>query len=407
MNLPQTLSIGSFEPYDILEHGIPTTGIRHQRRSVEERDIRLIASIAERPVTADMLSEELLVSLVIVCDVMFSLCAGMHDDFSLPENKRILYSAAEHKLVVDGEYLTKAELLAIVLPVNEIYKQYRERLRRDGNISTSIVPGTSSLYGECHMLQYRGELSADVIKRITLKKLSVDITPRYLTIGKIRTMANSLITQSMTDDQPTIRLLKNTRFIDLSMHKYKDLLDNAVVQVETNMDYSTDVVMTEPFIETDYIRSILSRNHRGFFQTLMGANFSPDYLKMSDNKLYYSLNIAGMIRCIDVVALAAKSMTMAYLPVQKVVEAEMRKINVMLMSAFFEAFGCIALINQHNTSKPVRLLIKYPSTATKDEFCCIMMPMVSILRKRQVDIYFYDTDEDMLKSSMFAYEVIN
>lgn len=296
------------------------------------------------------------------------------------------------------------DIYTVVENVNRFYTEYAKSLK-DEIVINEIRPIPSMMYGESFELVLpvgAARIDQNTQPKLRFSKTLNAMTISFNTLEVLRLMTSSLVSKSISNTTPEIFYIKNSSVSDFTSKKYNPLIENSVFQLESDMEYSSPVQTAEHVIELDIIRSLITKRSTNFLKTVFDKAFNKESLETTVEDHYkHMINLTSFIQFTEVIAFASDvhKMTQVYLPVQTIVHDV--KLNSLLLSAYYEAFARIALINNKNTSKSTNLIIRYPAHSPKSEFVNIMLPMLAVLKNRAVRIIFYGTSEDILKDSPF------
>lgn len=418
-SLPYKIYINDLETYDILRRGIQPNPLKQKRRRVNIDDIYRVINLGQiKEITPEILSSSTIASLVIMNDLTYTAKSTEEDKTVLEENQSIEFADGLFLYVSErGEYvLTYETIYSLVDEVNRLYEVLKKTMSNNGSVIAKIDITSSRYFGESMEIVYPssfGTLTRESSSRLVFDDVSKKATTKFTNLHSLRNMTLCLLSKSVMRRQPTILLMKNSTLNDFTASKYKNLITNSVFQIDSDMKYTKPIQHTEHIIENDIIRSVIAPKSTNFLKNVFGDAFTSSYINTaiqhsidSNSNTEHIVNITSSIGFVDIVAFASNnfSMTQVYLPVQSVVCD--RKINCILLSAYYEAFAHIALINNQNTGKPVNLILKYPTTSMKEEFDSIMVNVLAIIKNRPVTIVFYDTDESVLENSIFKHELL-
>jgi len=399
--LPHTIYIHGFTKYDILQHGIPSKALGLKRRSIAPIDMMRVLDLIENGFTSNTLTHDVLVSVMIVNDATYN---ADENHPTLPENHAIAYHADMRILSTREIDLGVDEIRMVVDDINRLYTEYASTLKNKVEVS-SIRPVPSTMYGESFELVLptgASRIDQESLPKLMFSKALRSMTISFNTLETLRLMSSNLISKSTVRSLPEIFYIKNSTVSDFTSKKYVELIQNSVFQLESNLDYTSSVQTAEHVIELDIIRSLVTNRSTSFLKTVFESAFDTESLATAGEDHYnHLINLTSFLPFTEIVAFASEfhKMTQVYLPVQSVVHDP--KVNALLLSAYYEAFARIALINNKNTSKAINLIIRYPTTAPKSEFVNTMLPALAVLKNRPVRIIFYGTNEDILKDSPF------
>jgi len=408
--LPHTIYIKGFTTYDILHRKIPSSALTEKRRVVTEHDLFLVNELLNGgEITPDALTTEVVTALVIVNDLIYTAAEDSEDPFHLSENPGIgydpegMYFVSPHRDHMHFEHIQN-----LVAAVNNLYAEYIDRMPKDTILVSKLRATRSRFYGENFELVLPSnvdKLTQENVAKVVFNKLMRGFMLSFNNLSFLRNMTACLVSQSPVRDEPTLMLIKNSSLSDFTSPKFGSLVQNSVFQLESNMNYSSPVQFAEHVVQADLIRSLITPISVYYFKNLFGSAYTADYLNTTDSPTNM-IDMFSSIGSLEIVSFANEhnAITQVYLPVQSIVNN--RKLNVMMLTAFFEAFAHIALINNKNIGEPINLILKYPSTAHKDDFDCIMLPMMAVIKNRNVKVIFYETDEAILKDSSFTYKEV-
>lgn len=398
--LPHTIYINGFTKYNILQHGIPSKALNVKHRPITPTDMERVLDLVENGFTLNTLTHDVLVSVLISNDATYNVNENQD---TLPENRGIAYHPDVKVISARGIELSIDEIHGVAEEINRLYTEYASTLKNKVEIDV-IKPTSSIMYGESFELVLptgASRIDQETLPKLMFSKAIRSMTTSFNTLETLRLMTASLISRSTVRSMPEIFYIKNSSISDFTSKKYSDLIQNSVFQLNSNMAYTSPVQTAEHVIELDIIRSLIANRSTNFLKTVFEDAFDAESLATAGDDHYnHMINLTSFIQFTEIVAFASEyhKMTQVYLPVQT--NMADTSINVLLLSTYYEAFARIALINNKNTSKPVNLIISYPSNAPKTQFANIMLPMLGVLKNRAVRIIFYGTDEDMLKSSL-------
>lgn len=400
--LPHTIYVNGFMKYNILQHGIPSKPLGLEHRLITPTDIARVDGIIENGFTPNSLTHDVLLSIIIVNDATYGV--GEKEAASR-KNQPIFIIMEEKVLEVDDIQLSFGAVHWLVDKVNRLYTEYAGTLKNKIEVSSiKLVP--SVMFGESFELvlpSMAGRIDQDSLPNLVFKKSIRSMTIPFNTLDALRLMTNNLVSRSAARSMPSFAYIKNSTVNDFTSVKYNHLIENSVFQLESNLDYTSPVQTAEHVIELDIIRSLIASKSTSFLRTVFDEAFNADSLAVTqEDRINHTINLISVIQMCEVVAFASEyhKMSLVYLPTQTIVSDT--KINSLLLSAYYEAFAHIALINNKNTNKTINLIIRYPKTASKHDFTEIMLPMFAVIKNRPVKVIFYDTDEEIFKLSPFT-----
>lgn len=388
MELPHKLFIRQTESYDILKLGMPTKPLSTASMLPAYDYVDMMLHFLEEYMQQDgyYIQDTNAIDSRLVLTVLLYKLAYLRVEAELATEE-------EHEFIQQWEEAINID--QAVKAIEEAYSIYKKSLPTNYGVTASLTHVNTSNYGIACQLALPddfGSLNAESFKRIDIPRSLKYSCENMTSLAALRMMTAKLVSQSPLRSAPSVHYIPNSTLSSFTSDKYSDLLDNSVLQIDTDMLHTSPIDFTPFLANTDVVRSIIGKNCSSALSIIFGEQLLTTHIDSNDQR--YAVELMSRLSSIDPLVIATQSMSFVYTPMQQVVRSH--GINTLLLSAYYECMGHVAIINNKNSNTPINLLLHYPEQAKADNFFDCICPLLSVIKNRDVRVIFYNTKPEML-----------